>query len=174
MAYLVLAYPKLSKEDYTWIQEFRKLHDEQYYEVVEPHFTIVFPTFGKSIDDFIKEVEKQSRDFISFDFTIRCAVINKDSFSDDWHVFLTPDQGHSNVVKLHDKLYSDFLLDTLFLELQFVPHIGVANSKDKWKCKKLVDEFNDSNKIINGRVESIDIVSFEDNKVDHIKKISLV
>ncbi|MNI85306.1 hypothetical protein D3C73_1422860 [compost metagenome] len=50
----------------------------------------------------------------------------------------------------------------------------MANSKDKWKCKKQVDEFNDSNKIINGRVESIDIVSFENNKVDHIKKISLV
>lgn len=114
MGYLVLAYPKMSKEDYAWIQNFRKLHDEQYYEVVEPHFTIVFPTFGKPIEDFIKEVEKQSRDIISFDFSIRCAVINKDSFSDYWHVFLTPDQGHSNVVKLHDKLYSDFLLDTLF------------------------------------------------------------
>ncbi|WP_155609055.1 hypothetical protein [Paenibacillus woosongensis] len=34
------------------------------------------------------------------------------------HVFLTPDQGHGNVIKLHDKLYSEFLLDILFLEYE--------------------------------------------------------
>lgn len=49
MALLVLAYPELSKNDYDWIQDFRRKHDELYYKIVEPHFTIVFPTFGFSV-----------------------------------------------------------------------------------------------------------------------------
>jgi 2'-5' RNA ligase len=102
-----------------------------------------------------------------------CSVINKDSFNEYWHVFLAPDQGYSNIIKLHDHLYSKYILDTLFLELQFVPHIGIANSKDKWKCNKLIDKFNASGKRISGRVDSIEIVSFENNKVESIKQVKL-
>ncbi len=43
MALLVVAYPELSKSDYDRIQAFRQMHDPLYYDVVEPHFTIVFP-----------------------------------------------------------------------------------------------------------------------------------
>ncbi len=49
---LVLAYPELLDKDKQWIDSFRSKHDHLFYGVVEPHFTIVFPTFGIEYDDF--------------------------------------------------------------------------------------------------------------------------
>ena len=43
MSLLVLSYPEIEKKHYDWIQTLRKDNDELYYNVVEPHFTIVFP-----------------------------------------------------------------------------------------------------------------------------------
>ena len=42
MSYLVLAYPKISKSDFDFIQDYRKANDPKYFLLVEPHFTIVF------------------------------------------------------------------------------------------------------------------------------------
>ena len=56
MAYLIIAYPELSQEDYWLIQEFRKQNDF-YYSIVEPHFTIVFPVFDIEKDLFINPID---------------------------------------------------------------------------------------------------------------------
>jgi hypothetical protein len=173
MPLLVIAYPEFSTGDYQWIQEFRKNYDELFYKIVEPHFTIVFPTFGFSSADFIEEMEEKSKDVKAFDVEIKSAVMNKDSFNDYWHVFLTPDQGNSDVIKLHDKLYSGEIANTLMMEVQFVSHIGIGNSKDKSVCKKLADEINDMDIRIVGRIASLDVVNYENDKVETIQKIHL-
>ena len=46
MAYLVLAYPELTSESFDRIQSYRKDNDELFFNVVNPHFTIVFPVCG--------------------------------------------------------------------------------------------------------------------------------
>jgi len=174
MAYLALAYPELKTEDYNWIQSFRKDNDELYFKVVAPHFTIVFPTFNKSEDEFIKSVEEKSMALKRITFAIRCSVINKDALNDYWHVFLTPDEGNSEIIKLHDMLYSGELSDNLLLEIPFIPHIGIGNSKDKWICKKLIDDINERGINIKGSITQLDIVSYVDNEVKTIKKIELL
>ena len=173
MAFLVLGKLDIKENDYNWIQSYREKNDELYYNVVYPHFTVVFPTFGKTEHQFRCEVLEKSKGFSPINFNIRCAVINKDAFNDYWHVFLVPDEGHSDIIKLHDMLYSDTLLDTLLLDIQFVPHIGIANSKDKWVCKKLVDEINTNNINISGTIRTLDIVVYENNIVKSIEKIDL-
>ncbi len=87
--------------------------------------------------------------------------------------FLTPDRGFSNIVKIHDKLYSESLKESLMMEIQFVPHIGIGNSRDKLKCKALVDEFNSSGKPIVGSVKNLDIIKYENDVVTTLKKIKL-
>lgn len=42
MAYLVVAYPKLSEADFEWVQAYREKNDPRYFSIVKPHFTIVF------------------------------------------------------------------------------------------------------------------------------------
>jgi len=173
MAYLVLAYPELRHEDFELIQDYRKNNDELYFKIVNPHFTIVFPVFDVSQDEFINEIKQNSKDINKFDFTIRCATINKDAFNDYFHAFLVPDEGYSKFVKLHDVLYSDKLKGNLRLDLDFVPHIGIGNSKNKFSCKEMVDEWNRKEFSISGKIKYLTIVNFENDTVTKLHEIEL-
>ena len=172
MAHLIIAYPKINKEDYRQIQEFRRQND-LYYTVVEPHFTIVFPVFDIGKDLFISEAIKKSRDVQSFDFEIRCATVNKDSFSDYFHLLLVPDKGYSDIVKLHDKCYSGILSKDLRLDIDFIPHIGIANSKDAYTVKKWADEWNSGNFTIAGTICTLTVIDYTENRVTGLVNIQL-
>lgn len=173
MALLVLAYPEISKNDYDWIQDFRKHQDELYYQIVDSHFTLVFPVFDWSIDPFVTEIEKQSQTFEPFGFCIRCATLNKDAFGDYYHTFLVPDEGYSRLVKMHDKLYADKLFSNRRLDIDFIPHIGIGNSKDPLKCNEMANSWNEQEFEIRGRIAVLDIVQYEDNKVQTLQRIAL-
>ncbi len=173
MAYLVLAYPNLNKNDFDLIQSYRKENDELFYTVVEPHFTIVFPVFDLTKDVFAKEITQRLKGIEKIDFTIRCATINKDAFNDYFHTFLVPDEGYSQIIKLHDKLYMGQLASNLRLDIDFVPHIGIGNSQDKFACKKMVDEWNKIDFSISGTISSLTIVEYQNDKVLKLKDIKL-
>ena len=173
MSLLVLAYPQLEKKDYEWIQSFRSKYDERYYSLVLPHFTLVFPVFNLDEQPLITHVQKVSKNFKEFYFVLRCAQIVKDSFSDYTDVFLIPEEGYRIFVKLHDALYSDILEKELRLDIPFIPHLGIGGSKDANKSKTLADEINLRNPEIMGAVNSLDIVSFENQEVITIKKVIL-
>lgn len=136
MAYAVISYPELSGTDYKRIQEYRKENDEWLFTVVEPHITFVFPVFEMQEEDFITEIETLAYNTQKINFVFRCAIINKDSFSDYYHALLAPDEGFSRIVKLHDKLYSRTLKPYHRMDIDFIPHMGLGTSKDKETCKK--------------------------------------
>jgi len=173
MALLVLAYPEVSKGDYERIQAFRQRNDALYYDVVEPHFTIVFPVFEWGVEAFIAEVVKQSQGFQPFDFCIRCAVLNKDAFSDYYHAFLVPDEGYSRIVRLHDRLYADKLFSRRALWVDFVPHMGIGNSQDPLECLEMVRVWNEKEFAIPGWVVALDIANYEDDTVETIERVLL-
>ncbi len=174
MLYLVLAYPKISKKDFEFIQNYRKANDPKYFKVVDPHFTIVFATSNFTENDFVDEVAKQTNGIQKFDFKIRCATINEDDSHEYYHEFLVPDEGYSQIVKLHDKLYSGAFFDNLRFDIDFIPHIGVGNSTDVHVCKKNVDTLNAQNVFIEGSVDTLDIVAYENNTITTIRKIELI
>jgi len=171
MALLVLAYPKLENKDYEWIQSLRSKYDERYYKIVEPHFTIVFPVFDIDPKIFIQHVEKIFIKMKEFYFVLRCAQIVKDSFSDYTDVFLIPEEGYRIFVKLHDQLYTDVLEKELRLDISFIPHLGIANNLDPYKCKELADEINLNSPEIVGAIDFLSIVSYENNTIKTLKEI---
>jgi hypothetical protein len=173
MSFLVIAYPDLKKKDFNWIQELRNKHDELYHDVVKPHFTIVFPVFYLNQKQLISEIKEKSKGLKQIDFCLRSALLNKDAFNDYWHVFLVPDEGFSSITKIHDKFYSDKLKDEHFLAIQYVPHMGVGNSIDANECKKLVDELNEMNFEICGKIKNLTIISYVEKKVEDIETIEL-
>ena len=172
MAYLIIAYPNLNEEDYRMIQEFRKQNDF-YYSIVEPHFTIVFPVSDIEKDLFIDEAITNSKNIKAFDFEIRCATVNRDSFSDFYHLLLVPDKGYSDIVKLHDKCYSGILSKDLRLDIDFIPHIGIANSKDTYTVKKWADEWNSKNFTFSGSVNSLIVIDYTGNVVTGLINLPL-
>lgn len=174
MALLVLAYPQLDPVDYEKIQAFRKQHDELYFNVVEPHFTIVFPTFNISSQDFIPEVAARAESCQAFDFCLRCATLNKDSFSAYYHAFLVPDEGFSTIIKLHDRLYSRKLFPQRALDVDFIPHLGVGNALDSEQCLAMVAIWNDQPFEIKGRVSALEVVEYENDQVHCLQRIQLL
>ena len=173
MAYLVVAYPQLTNDHYVQIQDFRKAHDQLYFNVIEPHFTIVFPVFDMARHEFVDEVRARSVGMTGFDFVIRCATVNKDAFNEYYHSFLVPDEGYSRIVKLHDSLYSEKLSDHLRLDIDFIPHIGIGNSKDPHACKKMTDLWHENEFAIHGRISMLAIVQYENNTTITIGEIQL-
>ena len=171
MSLLVLAYPQLEKKDYDWIQSFRSKHDERYFKLVQPHFTLVFPSFDATEKYFTSHAEKVAKKFKEFYFVLRCSQIVKDSFSDYTDVFLVPEEGYRIFVKLHDALYTGILENELRLDIAFIPHLGIANSIDAFKCKRLSDEINANNPEMFGTINKLDIISFDSDGIKTLKEI---
>lgn len=173
MALGVLAYPRLENIDYETIQQFRKINDELYYSIVEPHFAFVFPISSISKKQFIEEVTNKAKEFKPFDFEVKCTTVNKDSFIDYFHLLLVPDKGYSNIVRIHDKLYSDLFFTELRLDIDFIPHMGIANSKDKLKVKEWADNWNKDEFSIKGTIDALTIIDYTGNTLTNIKEVKL-
>ncbi len=170
---LVLAYPKLRNEDYDWIQSIRKSNDSRYYNVVKPHFTIVFPFFNYGINELQTHIENICAEIETIQFSIRAAIIVKDSFSDYTDVFLIPDEGNSQIIKLHNKLYTGIIEKELRLDIPFIPHIGIGASEEPEEAKILSDNLNRQNICIEGKISELDFVEYLYPKVSLIKKYTL-
>jgi len=173
MSYLVVVYPKLEQSDFDWIQEYRKKNDSRYFSIVDPHFTIVFAVSDVSKEDFVTEIKKQAEGLKKFDFEIKVATINQDDSGDYYHEFLVPDKGYSDIVKLHDKLYSGTLAKHLRFDIDFIPHIGIGNADTVQESKNRIDALNAKNFGIKGTVDALDIIEFNGGPVQTIEKIEL-
>ena len=173
MAYGVLAYPEINPKDHKQIQDFRKENDALYYELVAPHFAFVFPTERLNEKDFVDEVKAKANGFRSIPFEIKCATVNKDAFLEDYHLLLVPDKGYSDVVKLHDRLYSGRLFEDLRLDIDFIPHMGIANSKDKLKVKEWADHWNSQDFSIKGSIGRLTVIKYDGQRLKDICDIPL-
>lgn len=108
-----------------------------------------------------------------FDFALRSAVIHKDAFSDYYHVFLVPDEGFSRFIRVHDQLYSGRLKENLRLDIDFIPHLGIAKSLDKYLCKETVDHWNSESFEIKGIISYLTHVEYVDSQIIEIEQIRL-
>ena len=173
MSLLVLAYPSIARADYEWIQRIRAQHDGHYYRLVEPHFTFVFPVSKVEREDFVEHVKRQSSGAEPIKFVLRCALVVADDSGKLSHVFLVPDEGFSEIVRLHDRLYTGALAPELRLDIPFIPHIDVCTALDARECKDLADELNAEGFRLEGRIETLDVVSYENATVQTIERIEL-
>ncbi|MEW5924845.1 MAG: 2'-5' RNA ligase family protein, partial [Candidatus Zixiibacteriota bacterium] len=169
---MALCYPRLLDKDYSLIQSVRKTHDMNY-EMIEPHFSIVYPISDIDLSSFTDHCRESCRDFHPFSFEIRSAIVHKDIRSDLWYTFLVPDKGFSDIVRLHDRLYTGILAANLILEFTFIPHITVAHSKDGDVCKALADKLNEDNIHFAGNISSVDLIALESVKVRTMERIEL-
>jgi hypothetical protein len=173
MSLLLLAYPDLNAHDLALVQEHRKEYDSLYFDVVGPHFSFVFATDDFSEDVFTEEVVKQAGDARKIKFICRCATVSKDGFEETFHCFLVPDKGHSQVILLHDKLYSGLFRKNHRLDIDYIPHIAIGSSTDKLQTKMMVDQWNARDITIDGVISKLSIIKYENNVVTLLKEIAL-
>lgn len=173
MAFAVVNYPRLSEADFDWIQSIRQEHDRLYFDVIDPHFPLVFPTDGVPEQTLLEHVGRHADEALAFDIVLRCAILGDPDFQDHAHAFLVPDEGFSNVVRLHDRLYTGPIAEFLRLDLPFIPHVGVASAPRPEDCKAIVDELNAERFELQGRVDTLDVVAYDGENVRTIEQFSL-
>lgn len=170
---LVIAYPRWEADAYERIQAFRSLHDALYYQVVEPHFTLVFPVAGMGEEAFIADVAARAVNVAPIRFHLRCATVNKDGFAPVYHTLLVPDEGYSSLVRLHDRLYAGALRPHLRLDIDFIPHVGIANDADPERVKVWADAWNDEPFTLSGRIDRLDVITYRHPEVLTIATVAL-
>lgn len=173
MAVAVVAYPALSDEDYEWIQSVRANQDRLYYDVIDPHLSLVFPIEEIEASTLIDHVRECARSQSPFEVVFRCAILGDPDFDGHAHAFLVPDEGFSDVVRLHDRLYTGVLAEFLRLDIPFLPHLGIANTPTPADCKVIVDTLNEKRFEIRGHVGQLDVIEYDGDSVQPVWEGSL-
>jgi 2'-5' RNA ligase len=172
MGLMVLAYPEISDKDFNWIQNHREKND-RYYNILNPHFTIVFPVYDLKEEEFIDHIKKTSGEFSKFDFTLRSSIVVKDSFSDFWDVLLVPDEGNSMIIKMHDSLYRGILITQLRIDIPYISHMTIGNDIDGFHCFNMAKEVNNADIIIKGTINNLTIARYDGITLENIEVIPL-
>jgi 2'-5' RNA ligase len=172
--HLCLAYPALQEGDRKIICEFRRLHDIKYFDVVDAHWTMIFPVSTKDIElnNLADHIARAVSNYGPVSFVCRYALVYDDDGSDDYYLFLVPDEGFSGISLLHDELYSDFMRPHLRLDIPYVPHIGIATDKNKEHLYELAREWNDCCREIRGTIDSLTLSSYDGKQVKDIKQFN--
>jgi 2'-5' RNA ligase len=172
---LCLAYPQLSQNDTKLIRDFRMKHDQKYVDVVDAHWTMIFPGSCEAItqDDLQTHIRSVAQQNAPINSTCRYALVYDDDESDDYYIFLVPDEGFSAISLLHDKLYSDFMRPALRLDIPYVPHIGIATSKDRNHLYNLATEWNSKQFEIKSSIDELTLCSYDGKAVTNIQSFSL-
>jgi hypothetical protein len=166
-----LCYPTISEKDHQFIRSFRREHDLPFREVVEPHFTIAFGIADIPTAKYIEHIRGKLLGQSKIEFVCRYAALGDDHESDDYYVFLTPDEGLSDICRLHDKLYSGLLKEFRRIEIPYIPHIGIATLTDASKIQSLCDELNSDSLCIPGTLERVTICKYDGTRVIDLEHI---
>lgn len=164
MSLAVIAHPELLAKDRGWIQGIRRAHDPLF-SVVDPHFTLVFPTDGLALEVLCAHVESILRNIAPIEFTFRQATTVLDIAGAHSHVCLVPEKGRKALLKLHDRLYSGPLAPHLRSDVPFMPHVTVGRKSAAAAAKALADEFNALDFVIPGTLDHLAIVGFDGKRV---------
>ncbi|MEZ5572279.1 MAG: hypothetical protein R3E64_09660 [Halioglobus sp.] len=166
-----LCYPTLSDKDNEFIRSFRREYDLPFRDVVEHHFTIVFGISDIPMEKYVEHVTTNLQGQRKIKFVCRYAALGDDSETDDFYVFLTPDEGLSDICRLHDKLYTGEFKRFHRVEIPYIPHIGIATMADARKIQSLCDDLNSDSFIIAGAIESATICEYDGKKVVDLKRV---
>lgn len=149
------------------IQSIRKKNDRKYFDVVEPHVTLVFGTEKLSADELAEFVRKKLSSYGAFSLKFDSYKIVEDDSKDFYHAFLIPSNGFNEINKIHDLLYTDELKSELRHDIPFIPHLGIGSGTEV-EMGALVKELYSSQLVINGVAEEITIVQYNGKRVsDH-------
>jgi 2'-5' RNA ligase len=118
--YSLVIYPKIKGEG---INSFRKKYDPLA-DIVDFHITLIFPVKVPGAikeSDLIEHIRKVADHWKKFDTEIK----GLDLAWDNW-LFLLVKKGNSEIIKMHDELYSGTMDPFWRKDIEFIPHISIG------------------------------------------------
>ena len=167
-----LAFPTLAAEDAQWIEAFRQRHDP-HCDVVAAHFTMVFATSRVAEHTYTKHVEAIARTWKPIPFVCRYAMLGTDAGASRAYTYLVPDEGYSDLSRLHDALYRGCLAESLRLDIPYVPHITLGSCDSGVQAKRQCDELNEQGVLVKGVVHALRVAAVEQNRLSTLNTIKL-
>lgn len=173
MASLDLIYPEVSPKDFDVIQRIRKQHDQRYFDVVEPHITLVFGTDKISTDELVVHTQNTLQSTKTFDLIFDSVRVVEDDSGEFFHAFLIPSTGHDDINTIHDVLYSGVLESELRHDIPFIPHMGIGTGTQA-DMDALAQKLNTERILIKGLARHISIVQYDGSKVSNYSSVPLL
>lgn len=159
MSLVLIAEPELESRDRGWVEAHRAAHDP-HFSIVPPHFTLIFP--GNSAEaPLLAHVREATQGLGPIRFVLRSALVVKDALSPLTHVFLVPDEGFGQIVRLHDRLYTGALSKSLRLDIPYIPHIAIGAFEEPSDAKTLADDINTAPLAIIGTLRELLLAAWD-------------
>ncbi|MBZ0287995.1 MAG: 2'-5' RNA ligase family protein [Anaerolineae bacterium] len=122
----------------------------------------MFPQASVGRDDLVRHVQKVAADQDRIPFVIRRAEAVRDVLSDNSYLFLVLDEGHNEMIDLHDALYTGVMAAELRADVPFIPHITVGYTADADDCQRAADAINATAFELRGVMDRLDLVELKE------------
>lgn len=118
MSYAIVHYPQINTKR---INQIRQKYDPQV-DLIPPHITLVFP---------IKEIINSDNLMLHLQNVLsrwQPFPIHLQGLQQSWdkYLFLMVKEGNSDIIKLHNELYTDILAEYCRKDIPFVPHLTLG------------------------------------------------
>ena len=110
--------------------------------MVEPHFTVVFPTTKLSEPEVLEHISSIDLKTKPFAFALTKAVVKENIYPKYFQAHLVATEVIPEITKLHDDLYVSALASELRKDIQYIPHITIASNEDEKAMQELTDEMD--------------------------------
>jgi 2'-5' RNA ligase len=167
----VVAYPILSDDDRQWIESIRARYDPLAPRLAA-HLTLVFPT-EVAPAPVVAQVRQSLRAAASMAVVLRRAIAFRDPIGDGHYIFLLSEEGHQQLLALHDALYDGILAGHRRRDIPFVPHITVGAHPQLDECERIADQLNEERRTLRARINSLDVIEVHGSTARTIAKIPL-
>lgn len=167
-----IAHLQVDASAQAFIDGIRRQHDPQV-DLVAPHFTLVFGCTAVVEADYLAHVARLAGHTPAIHFHCRHATLHAGGSDGMAHVFLVPDEGHSAIALLHDRLYTGALAAHLRLDIPYVPHITVAATRNVAAAKALCDGLNERGVDIAGQLVALTVGALQGGRLQALAELPL-
>lgn len=170
--YFVVAMPEISSRALQWIQTIREAHDPNA-RIIAPHFTLAFSLQDLSQEALCSHVDTVRLHASAIRFHCQSVTLGQDHASPVTYVFLVPNVGGSDILKLRNLLHTGVLKRHLRPEIPFTPHLTLAASESAEEMQHLCERLNEAPPSISGTISSLSLVCRCSGAVREVYSVSL-
>ena len=167
----VVAYPTLSDGDREWIEGIRTRYDPLAARIAA-HFTLVFPTEVAEAP-LVAQVRKALKSASPIPVVLRRAAAYSDAIGSGCYVFLLAEEGHRELLQLHDTLYEGTPTAHRRFDIPFVPHVTVGAHPQMSECERIVNHLNEESRIIRAWINGVDVIEIDESTIRTVAEIPL-
>jgi 2'-5' RNA ligase len=174
MSLLVISYPELHKSDYDLIQSWRERYDSEFVNIINPHFTLVFPVENITYESLLTHVQKCSANIKKIPLVINTVKLHKSKIDSNYFLFALPEKGYDEIIKLHDQLYMGILADELRRDMPYLPHITIGVFAGENNCRIAAETINKKTFSIKAELLTLSIIEYNNKQIKLLTNLDLL